>query len=198
MTDNNGLVIGEYNFDPWGRRRNPQTWAYSNVPAGYLFDRGYTGHEHMDAFDLINMNGRVYDPRLARFLSPDPVLQSPESSQNHNRYSYVLNNPFKYTDPSGYMYGPHIDPVSGKPFKALPAGYGEYANDQMFGRVNNFSDGSAGMQALFANAGASYARMEEQYNADKDWKENERKKIEKQDSNGQGAKTGQIDHPKPE
>jgi hypothetical protein len=47
------------------------------------------------------MNGRVYDPVIARFLSPDPYVQAPESSQNFNRYSYALNNPLKYTDPSG-------------------------------------------------------------------------------------------------
>ena len=47
------------------------------------------------------MNGRVYDPMLARFLSPDPYVQMPDYTQNFNRYSYCLNNPFKYTDPSG-------------------------------------------------------------------------------------------------
>jgi RHS repeat-associated protein len=57
--------------------------------------------EHWDEFTLINMNGRVYDPVIARFLSPDPYVQAPESSQNFNRYSYCLNNPLNYTDPSG-------------------------------------------------------------------------------------------------
>jgi len=47
------------------------------------------------------MNGRVYDPFLARFLSPDPFVQSPDYSQNFNRYSYAFNNPLKYTDPDG-------------------------------------------------------------------------------------------------
>ena len=50
------------------------------------------------------MNGRVYDPQLGRFLSADPFVQSPTSSQNYNRYSYALNNPMKYTDPSGYFF----------------------------------------------------------------------------------------------
>ncbi len=49
------------------------------------------------------MNGRVYDPVLARFLSPDPYVQAPDYTQNFNRYSYCLNNPFKYTDPSGEL-----------------------------------------------------------------------------------------------
>ena len=51
------------------------------------------------------MNGRLYDYKLARFLSPDPFLQDPSNTQNFNRYSYCLNNPFAYTDPSGYVYG---------------------------------------------------------------------------------------------
>ncbi|RLQ21343.1 hypothetical protein DWB85_13535 [Seongchinamella sediminis] len=48
------------------------------------------------------MNGRVYSPSLGRMLSPDPVTQAPENGQNYNRYTYVFNNPLKYTDPSGY------------------------------------------------------------------------------------------------
>jgi hypothetical protein len=48
------------------------------------------------------MNGRVYDPQLGRFLSPDPIVQSPSDSQSWNRYAYVMNSPLSYTDPSGY------------------------------------------------------------------------------------------------
>jgi hypothetical protein len=43
-----------------------------------------------------------------RFLSADPYIQSPYNTQSYNRYSYVMNNPLKYTDPSGY-----------NPFKAI-------------------------------------------------------------------------------
>ena len=101
-TYNGDLQI--YNFDPWGCRRNAISWTYDNVPTDFLFDRGFTGHEHLDGFGLINMNGRVYDPLLARFLSPDPIIQAASYGQNYNRYSYCLNNPLKYVDPSGYLY----------------------------------------------------------------------------------------------
>ena len=67
-----------------------------------MFDRGYTGHEHLYAFGFINMNGRCYDPVMSSFLSVDAYVQSPDNSQNFNRYSYCLNNPLKYTDPSGW------------------------------------------------------------------------------------------------
>ncbi|GAA0856626.1 RHS repeat-associated core domain-containing protein [Aliiglaciecola litoralis] len=50
------------------------------------------------------MNGRIYDPTLGRFLQADPHIQAPMNSQNYNRYSYVLNNPLSYTDPSGYFF----------------------------------------------------------------------------------------------
>ncbi len=63
--------------------------------------RGYTAHEMLPTFALINMNGRLYDPVLGRMLSPDNYIQLPDYTQNFNRYSYVLNNPLKYTDPDG-------------------------------------------------------------------------------------------------
>jgi hypothetical protein len=49
------------------------------------------------------MNGRVYDPEVARFLSADPFVQFPGSTQGYNRYAYVNNNPMSYSDPSGYL-----------------------------------------------------------------------------------------------
>jgi len=49
------------------------------------------------------MNGRLYDPQLRRFLAPDNYIQNPYNTQNFNRYSYVLNNPLMYVDPSGEM-----------------------------------------------------------------------------------------------
>ena len=101
ITDENVIVKEHLSFDPWGRRRNPDTWSYESEPISHVFDRGYTGHEHLDIFDLINMNGRVYDPWLGRFLSPDPYVQAPDNSQGFNRYTYAFNNPLKYVDPNG-------------------------------------------------------------------------------------------------
>ena len=59
-------------------------------------------HEHLDAFGIINMNGRVYDPLTAQFFSPDPFVQAPDNWVNYNRYTYCFNNPLIYSDPSGY------------------------------------------------------------------------------------------------
>ena len=60
------------------------------------------------------MNGRVYDPRLGRFLSPNPIVGDPTSSQSWNLYSYVGNNPLSYVDPTGLVQaGPGCPPHTG-------------------------------------------------------------------------------------
>ncbi|MDD2563989.1 MAG: hypothetical protein PHU27_07235 [Salinivirgaceae bacterium] len=99
----NGNVVDDLSYDSWGRNRNPIDWSPSNITLSSITDRGYTSHEQLTNFGLINMNGRVYDPMTLGFLSPDPFVQNPSNSQNYNRFSYVLNNPLKYVDPSGYV-----------------------------------------------------------------------------------------------
>jgi RHS repeat-associated protein len=102
ITDAGGNKLQEINFDAWGNRRDPNTWrAFASTPAEPLFDRGFTGHEHLYGFGLINMNGRMYDPVVSRMLSPDNFVQAPDFSQSFNRYSYCFNNPLVYTDPDG-------------------------------------------------------------------------------------------------
>ncbi|HZH72823.1 MAG TPA: DUF5675 family protein, partial [Mariniphaga sp.] len=77
-------------------------WSYTLHSEAELFaGRGFTSHEWLPEFNLYNMNGRLYDPVVGRFLSPDNFVQMPDNTQNFNRYSYALNNPLRYTDPSG-------------------------------------------------------------------------------------------------
>ncbi|MDP3912944.1 MAG: FG-GAP-like repeat-containing protein [Bacteroidota bacterium] len=105
LTDDAGALAQEMSYDAWGNRRNADTWqVYTTPQSGLITDRGFTGHEHMDLFDLVNMNGRVFDPVIGRFLSADPLIQNPENLQSLNRYSYCLNNPLSMTDPSGYTW----------------------------------------------------------------------------------------------
>ncbi len=106
LIDTNDGLVEEYSYDAWGRRRNPTDWTYDSVPQPQYLYRGYTMHEMLDEFGLINMNGRFYDPVVGRFLSPDIIVQNPNNTQCYNRYSYCINNPLKYTDPSGWSYGP--------------------------------------------------------------------------------------------
>jgi RHS repeat-associated protein len=93
LTDNAGTEVFKAAYDPWGNRKITNST--------FKFHRGFTGHEHLPEFNLINMNGRLYDPQIGSFLSPDPFVQMPDYSQSFNRYAYCLNNPLKYTDPDG-------------------------------------------------------------------------------------------------
>ena len=105
MANADGSLKAEYSYDAWGKLRNPATQvAYTpgSEPALFL-GRGYTGHEHLPWFGLINMNARLYDAALGRFLSPDPYIQMPDFTQNFNRYSYCLNNPLVYVDEDGEL-----------------------------------------------------------------------------------------------
>ncbi len=86
----------EASYDAWGK----QTIKLNKIG----LQRGYTGYEMRNDFDIINMNGRLYDPVLGRFLSPDNFVQMPGNAQRYNRYSYCLNNPLKCTDPSGEAF----------------------------------------------------------------------------------------------
>ena len=105
VSDETGALKEELYFSPWGNRGGASTWSYPSQKNDGFYGRGFTGHEHSPEFNLINMNGRVYDPILGRFLSPDNYIQVPDYTQSLNRYSYCVNNPLIYTDPSGEIFG---------------------------------------------------------------------------------------------
>jgi len=98
-------------FDAWG---NAVIWLYRNgeidnadttrkpQPINFaLTNRGFTGHEHYPQFKIINMNGRLYDPVIGRFFSPDKYVANSSFTQDFNRYTYARNNPLAYVDPDG-------------------------------------------------------------------------------------------------
>lgn len=122
-----GTLKQEISYTPWGRLRNPSTqaaYAPGTEPSLFL-NRGYTGHEYLPWFGLINMNARLYDPALGRFVAPDPYVQVPDLTQAFNRYSYCINNPLKYTDPNGNQFSEVRDAY----FKAIDNGYmGSFAD----------------------------------------------------------------------
>ncbi len=99
-------VKARYYYDAWGRQKELDIngTAFSTTENLPWLHRGYTGHEHIKEVGIINMNGRVYDPVLGRFMSPDPYVQAPDMTVNFNRYAYCLNNPLIYTDPSGESF----------------------------------------------------------------------------------------------
>ena len=78
---------------PWGTVRPGPNNA---LPTGYT----YTGQ--LDSgLGLMYYGARFYDGALGRFISPDTIVPEPGNPQALNRYSYVLNNPLRYTDPTG-------------------------------------------------------------------------------------------------
>ena len=108
ITDSIGVIVQGQSFDPFGRRRQDVDFDSISNASTWTFDtsfttRGFTGHEGLDPVGLIHMNGRVYDPKLGRFLSADPFVQAASNTQSFNRYAYVWNNPLSYTDPSGHF-----------------------------------------------------------------------------------------------
>ena len=119
--DDNGQKVFNSTYDAWGR----QTVTKNDIS----FHRGYCGHEMLPDFGLINMNGRVYDPLLGRFLSPDPYVQDPLNPQCYNRYSYCLNNPVKYTDPSGELSLKKIKKISKRIGKEIWNGVKDFVRD---------------------------------------------------------------------
>jgi RHS repeat-associated protein len=148
VTNNAGTIVAEQSFDAWGRRVDVNTLqpltASPSIPA-WLY-RGYTGHEMLNEFRLINMNARLYDAVVGQFLSPDNFLQDPLNSQNYARYNYVFNNPLKYIDPTGnialedpvpggvrntYTHTEPLNPILStvtSPGGAFPSNWGNYGN----------------------------------------------------------------------
>jgi RHS repeat-associated protein len=107
LTDQQGTLAEKLAYDAWGKRRTIDGSLVNGTSTPNNLDgkkdyRGFTGHEMLDQLDLVHMNGRIYDPLVARFLSGDPFIQDPVDGQNYNRYTYVLNNPTNNTDPTGF------------------------------------------------------------------------------------------------
>ena len=115
ITDTGKKVVQRNRFAPFGdcggalyavlEAPSPTDTLRGNTTLEFpITRRGFTGHEHYPWFKIINMNGRLYDPVICRFFSPDNFVQMPEFTQGYNRYSYCLNNPLKYTDPTGQRF----------------------------------------------------------------------------------------------
>ena len=64
-------------------------------------DQRFTGQRRDATIGLYDYNARWYDPALGRFVQPDPLVPDPGNPQALNRYTYVYNNPLRYTDPTG-------------------------------------------------------------------------------------------------
>jgi RHS repeat-associated protein len=108
VSTSNGTLEERRSYDPFGTRRNPQ-WGQPPGQFTTTTTLGFTGHFGDEELGLVFMRGRVYDPGLGRFLTPDPFVSNAYSGQSWHRYAYVENNPLKYTDPSGFQAKPDLD-----------------------------------------------------------------------------------------
>jgi len=94
-TDGSGNQAQAVTYYPFGEiRTNTGT-----VDLKYKF----TGQEYDPDSKLYYFGARYYDPAIARFLSPDSIVQSAANPQSLARYSYCLNNPLAYLDPTGHF-----------------------------------------------------------------------------------------------
>jgi len=104
VSDESGAVVSHYRYAPYG------------VDAVFGIDEGgvsFVGRPEIG--DLMLLGARVYDPAVARFLSPDPVFQVV------NQYAYTLGNPVWFTDPDGTDSGPGGVEVGAEFIKAAVA-----------------------------------------------------------------------------
>jgi RHS repeat-associated protein len=96
-TNSSGVLTSWQRFDPWGKVRA----SANTMPT----KQNFTG-QYLDDTGLLYYNARYYDPTTARFISADTIAPGKENPQNRNRYAYTLNNPLKYTDPTGHCGQP--------------------------------------------------------------------------------------------
>ncbi len=104
ITNNVGELVGLNYYDAFGnaiiRPEVPEEGAEADAETEG--GAGFGGHEAIVGTNLVHMNGRIYDPKIGRFVSADPFVPAFGEGQALNRYSYVYNNPLRYIDPSGY------------------------------------------------------------------------------------------------
>jgi RHS repeat-associated protein len=88
------------NYDAWGSRATVNGCGTTSAE-----HRGYIGEEQLDGFGLINLNRRLYDPRIGRFLGADPIARGFFANpQGLNRYAYAGNMPLSASDPTGFEW----------------------------------------------------------------------------------------------
>jgi RHS repeat-associated protein len=111
VTNSSGAQVEEIQYEPFGK-----TFTDTGT---FDVNHKYTSQEFDSETDLYYYRARYDDPSLGRFISPDRIGIKMRSPQTLNRYSYVLNNPIRYTDPTGR----HVD-AAGTVVQVIPDEFG--------------------------------------------------------------------------
>jgi RHS repeat-associated protein len=121
--DSGGAIASTISYFPFGATRS----STGTSPT----DMKFTG-QRLDNTGLYYHNARYYDPGIGRFISADTIVPNPANPQCLNRYSYCLNNPLKYVDPSGH---------EGEEWESSPPpDYGDYLDDVKNGSNQTYTD----------------------------------------------------------
>jgi RHS repeat-associated protein len=107
VTGGNGAVLtgnGRLSFDAWGKQRNEDGTDDQTCSNGLTAPttKGFTSQEEIAALCLVNLNARIYDPTIGRFMAADTTIPDPYDLQSYNRYTYTDNRPLSFTDTTGH------------------------------------------------------------------------------------------------
>ena len=101
-----GTKDEQLTYFPFGQTRTDTDGAGNPISPGFRYK--YTDQEFDDTTGLYYYKARYYDQVLGRFIQPDPIVPDVYDPQSLNLYSYVLNNPLRYTDPFGLQQDPIV------------------------------------------------------------------------------------------
>ena len=102
ITDQGGNVVQRLSYDAWGKVRNANGTDVACGTITAITTRGFTNQEQMPTACLLNLNARLYDPSIGKFIAADTMVPNSFDGQTYNRYAYVTNNPLSLTDPTGH------------------------------------------------------------------------------------------------
>jgi RHS repeat-associated protein len=143
ITDQGGNVLQRLSYDAWGKARNANGSSANCGTITSTTTKGFTNQEMMPTQCLVNLNARLYDASIGKFMAADTMVPDPYNGQAYNRYAYVTNNPLSFTDPSGHAFGPPPESVTSTAGRLGPALIGTGGLNLSVGGGAGYSFGEA-------------------------------------------------------
>jgi RHS repeat-associated protein len=158
ITANNvGARVAELRYKPLGRIR----YTYGTTPTTYRF----TGQRADSYINLYWYGSRWYDDALGRFIQPDSIIPDPSNPADYDRYSYVRNNPLRYTDPTGHSacWDENANDIGCKSY--TPTAYGLQPKDYSHSNNSNEPQNTPFDSSLGGNNDANQNGLSNQQNS---------------------------------